>query len=823
MWCSQFPDAVSGVGARLSAAGVASMSSLSRHGVRAFQFTKAGQIHKSPTDIASEAAAALAGAPDGATFVTSKSEDGTLQHTFVTADSPAQESVAFALAQAMAAASNEVDDVPDLVSARAVAELVVDGSVTPSQDTQAGADFTTLARIIGNLLQPGEWVAVSVRKPSRSGETKKQVRWLDHHGQRTHHSRLSGAVVVSMFAGASTSRRAVEVASRVAAGIPGFGLRVTARPVSVAPAVMAWMALAGAGFAAAVLGVTTGWLAPLLAAVGTAVAAVGAAGAFASFRGLLPSASRTVREHLRWGLVPTAPRRVLPPKPPRAERVRYDKEGVLHTEPEFTGDYPLSPSAFLVGPHIPVALVAPHSGSSAAVTAARHAPPEMRVANGPAIGVIDGEMTYLDYGDLWAGVSVLGQAGSGKTKLLEHWFGTMLRDRTRGVVGAAPVGHSMIAFDTKGDGLATQQYQAWAEHVGDQNLTVFHVLDQAGHDGIDLFPVLPGEDIDMWARKVVSALVYIWGEDSIGARSFDTLRRVLEAGLAISDSPHLVWQIESASLPVGASPFLYADVLLTNRGDQVGVELATAIKNAAADKHDANRAGFAYVWERLAPIYGDGKTQAQRAQLVDAPRTKIAALMSAEHWWSRPNRRTWSDLLSSHTAVVLNTGIGPSGTLPDDRLREDMSGLLLYTLREDIRRTCVGWFDQGKAVSIFADEVKHIANTNDRVIRALRDDDRALGVRCVFATQTPETLTPEVRRTFLGFGTLVMFRQEERNTVNELVGDLTLSGEGWTSADIVNLPRFHAIVRATAGGRRQEPFMVTVPSFQAQRDAGAWQ
>ena len=93
----------------------------------------------------------------------------------------------------------------------------------------------------------------------------------------------------------------------------------------------------------------------------------------------------------------------------------------------------------------------------------------------------------------------------------------------------------------------------------------------------------------------------------------------------------------------------------------------------------------------------------------------------------------------------------------------------------------------------------------------------------MFATQTPETLTPEVRRTFLGFGTLVMFRQEERNTVNELVGDLTLSGEGWTSADIVNLPRFHAIVRATAGGRRQEPFMVTVPNFQAQRDAGAWQ
>jgi hypothetical protein len=553
---------------------------------------------------------------------------------------------------------------------------------------------------------------------------------------------------------------------------------------------------------------------------------VGVLGGVAVWRQLLPSPYRTLLRHLSWGVVPVSPSRLFPPRRPRAERLVPSKDGGEPIrKPEFGGDYPLASSAFMVGPHIPLALIAPHSGSSGSSTTATHpAPNVMLQRRGAPLGWNGEKLVYLDAAEAFSGVGLLGQAGSGKTAMLEHMWGVASLHRTnptQGVLGS-PLHHAMIALDTKGDGLATLQYDRWLEHNGDDKKLIVHVLDPTCPVGVELFPVLVGESVAQWARKVVSALVYIWGEDSIGARSFDTLLRVLEAGLVLSSAPEVTGTVTLSKLPADASPFFYADVLLTNRGDALGVELAAAIKNASADPYNLKAPIFAWVWERLAPMYDEKKTPAQRGQLVDAPRTKVAALMSAEHWWSRGTRYTWSSLLNAGTAVVLNTGIGPSGYLPDDKLREDISGLLIYTLREDIRRTCVGWFEQDYAVSIFADEVKHIANTNDQVIRALRDDDRALGVRCVFATQTPETLKPEVRGTLLGFGTLILFRQEAKETVDKLVGDLAQSGGNWDASDVVNLPKYHAIVRATADGRRHDPFTVAVPNWRQMRDEGVW-
>ncbi|EPD84095.1 hypothetical protein HMPREF1529_02135 [Microbacterium sp. oral taxon 186 str. F0373] len=798
------------------------MSSHSKFGVRAFQLTKAGAIHSSPTDIANEAASALAGAPTGATFVTMKTAAGRLEHSFVTEDAQNQESVAFALAQAMNSRSTEVDDVPDLVAAGGFANIGIARGARPMMDTQAGADFTTLSRIVANLLMEGEWVAMSIRKPAQYRESRKYARWLDHHAMRTHHSRLPGAVVMSLYAGGRDPDRAADIVSRVASGIPGFGLNVVPRKITVAREILRWVAGAGLSLAIGFLTMLLHIALPLWLPL--AAAAVFAAGALGTWKLILPSELRTLIGELKWGFVPAAPKRAAPARKPRAEKQRTNKDGEQYTQAEFGGDYPLAPTSFLVGPHIPLALIAPHSGASGgATTAARPAPSCMRDRIGPPIGINDDQLVHLDAGAAYAGLAVLGQAGSGKTALLEHLWGAASRERVRpsGVPGA-PARHAMVAFDTKGDGLASAQYERWLDYNQDPQKTIIHVLDPSCPIGIDLFPVLPGEGVDAWARKVVAALVYIWGEVSIGPRSFDTLTRVLEAGLALAHSPEIAQSVTLAPVRLGASPFYYADILLTNSGDALGVELAAAIKNAGADPHNAAAASFAYISGRLAPLYGDGKTPAQRGQLVDAPRTKIAALMGVEHWWSRGIRYTWPQLLEADVAVVLNTGIGPSGMLPDDKLREDMSGLLLYTLREDIRRTCVGWFEQNRAVSIFADEVKHIANTNDRVIRALRDDDRALGVRCVFATQTPETLAQEVRRTFLGFGSLVIFRQEEANTVAELVRDLVQSGDTWEPGDIVNLPQFHAIVRATAGGRRNDPFTIQVPNWRQQRDELVW-
>lgn len=785
---------------------------------RVFRLTKSGTLQLNPTDLENAAASALAGAADGATFVTLATDNG-LDHLFITDDAPGQEGVAFSVARAMAAQSEETDELPDLLQVPGFARLVFRQGTTPMQDTQSGADFTALSRIIGDMLMPGEWLAVSTRKAKQRTEVRAQARWLDFHGMRTHHSRKSGAAVAQFYAGARSNARAKELLLRAASAIPGFGLSVRTRAVSTTQPALLWLAVtlvlgvvSVLSFAMLDLPAVGGWAA--------AAAVVAVLCSVLTWRGFLPSSWRRTRTALSHGRVPPAPLRVIPARPPKTERQTRGTDGDMVVTSAFDGDYPLAPSAFLVGAHIPLAFVAPHAGAASgqATTQMRIAPPVLRERIGPKAGDNHDELTYLSVADFWSGVGVVGQAGSGKTAFLEHLWGFSCHERVNptGILGV-PLRHAMVAFDTKGDGMATVQYARWSECNGDRAL-VIQVSDPTDQVGIELFPDT-GEGTVPWARHVVSAMRYIWGEDSIGAESFDTLTRVFAAAKLVT--PDIASRVTLRQLPASASPFFYANILLTNEGDELGRELAAAIADAAA--YPGANPELPVIVSLLAPLYGDGKTLAQRAQLVKAPRTKVAALMAAEHWWSRPKRTTWKAILENDIAAIVNTGSSPAGHLPDEKLRTDLSGLMLYTLHEEIKRTCRGWYEQGRAISIFSDEVKHIAESSAEVIRWMRNDARANGVRPVFATQTPDTLVDEVRRTMLGFGSLVLFAQNEASTVKEIVADLTLAGGEWQTSDVTNLDRYEAIVRASAGGKRLDPFTVRVPDFRSQRDNGTWE
>lgn len=792
-------------------------------GSRVFQFTKAGTLQTSPTDLENAAASALAGVSAGATFVT-LNDDGVMRHLLVTDTSPGQEGAAFSAARAMASRSDEVDEVPDLLRVPAVARLQFREGTTPLQNTQAGADFTMLSRIVSDMLMPGEWVAVSVRKAQPRREARKQAVWLDYHGMRTHHSRRSGAPVAQFFAASSSNTRARELLSRAVEAIPGFGLSVRTRSVSVWPAVFAWLGLSAVGVAGYFLGgvpTIASWL-PVFENVkwgGAVVAAVCLVAAVLTGRGLLPSPLRQVRRFLQAGRVPVAPFRWRNVRAPKRERDTLGTDGRRVITESFDGDYPLALSAFLVGAHIPLAFAAPHTGaaSGSSATGERVAPPVLRDRVGPMVGVNADLPVYLSVQDLWGGLALVGQPGSGKTAFLEALWGYACRERVSplGIVGT-PKQHALIAFDTKEDGLASVQYRAWSQAVGDRALMV-NTADPAEQVGLELFPDVPGEDASDWARRVVNAFIYLWGTDSIGANSFDTLIRVFSAAKLVT--PAIASRVQEMPLRLEASPFYYADVLLTNRGDEAGVELAAALADAAVQP--AADPGLAEVVASLR-MYAPGFTPAQRQRLMEAPRTKVAALTALEQWWSRPKRATWHSLLSKDAAVIVNLGMS-GGHSHDDKLRSELAGLMMYTLQGEIKRTCVGWFEQDRAVSVFSDEVKHIAASSAEVLTWMRNDARAYGVRPKFATQTPDTLQTEVRRALFGFANLMMFAQDEAATVRELVDDLTMSGGEWDKSDIANLNRFEVIVRATFQGRRLEPFTGTVPDFRAQRGAGTWE
>lgn len=792
----------------------------SSRGTVAFRLAKAGSLDPNPTTLVTKAGSAMRLAEAGSTFVTIRRESG-LEHFFVTGDRPDAVSTAFALAQAISARS-DVAEVPDLSRTRALATVEFQRGTEPGSNTQAGADIGTVVAAVATTLSVDEWIAVSVRAPSRI-ERKRHGVWLGHRGVHTHHSLSTNAVVVSVWAGADSARSAESVLARTVAALPGFDLLTQVRSVSLWPSVLPWL---GGAALSGLLAVTAGsWAAsvpveipPALLWAGVAVGLIGAA---LTWSKRLPSKLRRVQWRLASGLVPAPAARLLPPKRPVQARTARDGT-VTQAEP---GEYPLAAGAFLVGALLPLAVVAPHAGAESGVqsTADRYAPGALRSRVGPLIGSNSDLPVYLDQDDLWQGLFCVGKAGSGKSALLQALWGWSMLSKAESVspivrvqtrfgereYPSVPEVH--IAFDTKGDGLSANEYVAWTEAAGLAPWRL-DVADRNQTTGIDLFP--PVGSAKQRARQVVNALKYVYGEQSIGWESFDTLARVMHAAFLIT--PDVASQVPQG-VRTDASAFYYANILLTNRGDELGVELASALMDKAVRENAASGTDLFDAADGLKPLYDPSRTTAQRQALVKAPRTKVAALLDAEHWWSRPHQVGWEEVLRSGTPTIINTGITHDGQTIDDELQSQMAALMLYSLREEIKRVCVGWFERGAQVVIFADELKQLAGTSPDVVSWFRNDARSFGVRAVFATQYPEQLDRDVRDAVLGFGTFIAYAQSNPDMIATIIKHLQVDGSVWEPADIDGLPRFTAVVKTQVDGQSQTPFTVQIPDFRSMR------
>ncbi|PWJ61214.1 hypothetical protein B0H03_11951 [Rathayibacter iranicus NCPPB 2253 = VKM Ac-1602] len=776
----------------------------------AFRFTKASAIDPNPATLVAKAGSALRTVVAGATFVTVR-EDGGLAHYFVSPEDGAVKQTAFGIAHAVSAHSEKADP-PDLAAARVVGRLSFKRGSGIGVNTQAGAEITTVVDAIAGTLRDGEWVGMSVREPSRS-ERNWHATWRGARAASgVHHSVTTNSVVACMWVGAHDKDGARNLLRRVSSSLPGFDLR-TKEPVltatsSAAPFFLAAVFAAGAGFVANTLELDP-W----------GGVAIGVGGVCAVVGGLILSGH--VRSRLSWtrdylatGLVPTPRRKLIRPTPPRAAGIDAKGQPVQATD----GDYPLHSTAFLVGAILPLSIAAPHSGAQSGVasTRTRVAPASLRERIGPDIGVNDGQPVYLSTVDAWQGIICLGEAGSGKSALLQALWGYAALDKAHPspVHGSVGANHTMISLDTKGDGISAREYAAWSD-AADSRYVRFDVADRTSPIGIDLFPA-EGRTVEAQARHIVAALKYVYGETSIGPESFDTLRRLLAAALVVT--PDVASQVPG--IAADASPFYYANVLLANRGIELGIELAVALREKMLRSKAEPGNDLYDAVEGLAPAYDPKVTQAQRSQLLKAPRTKVAALMAAETWWARPQKVAWSRLITEHHCVIINTGVAPSGDSMDDEIAAQMSSLIMYTLHESIKRHCVGWFEQGKVLSIYADELKQIAGTSADVVAWIRNDARSFGVRAVFATQYPEQLEQAVRDAVMGFGTLIAYAQSNPEIVATLVKRLIIDGSDWEPADVSGLPRYQAIVKTKVEQTAQGAFTVDIPNFGALRGPG---
>ena len=777
--------------------------------ISTWRLGRAGTLESNPANFTSRSSAfsAAAGALGATTLLVVRDDDGIAGYLLAPETSGA-EKAAVHLGHTVAANASRVEDAPDLTGTAVVGELRYEQGSPAARETQSGVDPSEASRRLAVAMSPGQWVAITLRNPSRS-ERSRHRRWLNARlgtDNPTHHSITTGAVVVAVRAGGASRADVTHLLAQVQAAMPGFDLETKVK----VPHRGAWIAgLIGAGLVS--------WLALWMVVdqvvyasiVGTILAGAGALLA----SGLVPGGAGMSATDLATGRFAAPARKLTPPRRPK--KVKAEDGSTSRTE----GDYPLDVGAFMVAANVVTGLVAPQAGalSGSSQTTDRATPTVLSSPIGPLIGHgPDGALVHMSAADFVFGVAVFGKPGSGKSVLIRSLFAWTLLDRLRpsGRQNFPGARSTLVAFESKGQDGASE-YLAWGRTLGQEPVLV-EVANPAT-PGIDLFDV-PGT-VGERAQFFANAMQYAFADGSIQDRSFATLVAVFTGALTVT--PALAGTVPE--LRTDASPTYYANVLLAGYGDTLGSTLAGAIREEAVRLEGAGTpsADLSEARRALAPLY-EGKSESARRPFLEAPQNKVAQLLAAEYWWApgRP-KASWASILTSHASVVINTGITSTGEIVEDRLSGQMSALLMYGLRAAIMRNCSGWLSVGRSVSIFADELSLLSGSSPEVITWLRNQGRSYGVRPFLATQYPEQLGDQVRITLMGFSTMVAFAQDNPKVADELAGDFSADGAAWTSTDVVNLPPYTAIVRTAINQRRVTACTVKTTYFEADRSTYA--
>lgn len=780
---------------------------------------------------------ALSGRGSNVTFLVVRDEAGLIPYVIADGEGAPGQAVRH-LAEATGAVAEPADRLPDLFpgadAGGVTGVLTARPAPAAGKSVQAGADPGEVSRRLAAAMPAGSFAAITFRLPSRA-ELRRVRAWFRHRLGAVlpqHYVSDQALVVASFTAGAGSRGEVRSLLSQVASAIPGFDVEhVVMFPVARG-AQAAGAVLAAAGLLA---GSEIGLHVPLLGAAG--VAAVPAAWGAGSLAGWLPPGRRGRLAGLAARGFASPPRRVLRPSPPRQETARSvrGRDGSSETRviSERAGDYPLARGAFAVAPSMIAGLVAPQAGavSGGSRTTRREVPAPMRDRIGPGVGMAgpgEGVLVHVPAAVEEGSVFVTGRQGSGKSALLYAMYGWHCRDRVQpsGVRGSTGARNSLVVFESAGPGAL--DWMRWAEAMGDE-ATLVELADPSSAV-IDMLAV-PGLSNRERALAFVNALVYAFGDDAIGNRSFDTLKQVVEAGMAVTPEIAAAAGTAAGKLdPVFAgSPLYYAHVLLGRFGDAVAVDLAASL--AAASAANPGDLVLKSASEALDPLFGQ-RTMAQRRDFVDAPRNKIGPLLDSGTWFAPRSGRaqlTWADVIGGHRNVILNMGSASDGTgaVADDSVTTMMLSLLMHTMNREVRRSCAGWQAAGRSVTVFSDELSQITAGGEAVIAWGLDQGRKYGTRQVLATQRAEQLSDSLRTCMLSFPNAVYLQQSNAEVRDQIARQLTQLDPEMTATAVARLEPYTAIVTATAGGNSLPPVTVRIPYWQRDMtgypEAQGWQ
>lgn len=851
-----------------------------KSGLRTWRMQRVESIDANPRTFEQRATTFAAAVPDGGavTLLVSRTE----RHGVVSqllAPARFGDSGALALAQAVGAKAVPVNPLTDPSINRSATLFdggnddplveTPDGILLPRADVigwcerdpdapvahsvQAGANPAEVARLLAGSLQPGQWLAVVLRTPSNT-ERKAWRRWLVHRlgtANPVHHSLGAKPMVASILAGGDDENGVASLLDQVVASLPGFDLgtrvrvgelpwvRLGPRPGLIAvasfAAFLAVMVLTvlrstvrgvlTAGVAAlqdllegTLPGIVTGLpglLATALPLLAVTVCVLLGASGFYRLRGH-GSSWPVLAARALGGIFPRPKRTAGWVRSPRAEKAP-DQEG-NGGQAASEGDYPLHPAAFMFGPAVVAATVAPQGGalSGGAETRDRGVPPVLLSDIGPVIGTAPGgdittQAVRLSAFDSGFGVAITGGPGTGKTKLMEGlWLAdTLDRVQPSGRPGWPGKRNALVCFDTKGDEVPV--LSRWARTAGDQ-ITVVSVSDPSSW-AVDMFALDP--DPVQAATLFVDSMVYAFEAGSIMARSQETLTAVFAGALAADNG---VCDLVPDLGPV-RHPVRLAHVMCGGAGETLAKDLFGALRSEAARRKDRSMLDAV---EKLKVLYEPFTSSAFRNG-TEAARNKIDALLKLRGWWDTDRRRiTWDHILTRHLSVVVDTGSGgqqSDSVMVDERSGNLLAGMLMFGLWTAMKRNCAGWREQNRWVSVYSDELAVQAATSAEPIAWMRDQGRSYGIRMRLATQRAEQLPQVVRDVFLTFPNLISYRQESVLAAKSVAENVSQGENDFIADDIRNLPPFTAVARLDVNRRLVPSFVVAVHNFEADPQA----
>jgi hypothetical protein len=359
------------------------------------------------------------------------------------------------------------------------------------------------------------------------------------------------------------------------------------------------------------------------------------------------------------------------------------------------------------------------------------------------------------------GVLVLGQPGSGKSIVINDFYGYCLKQkRDNGEF------NSLIRIESK-DEQSLVAHNKWAD-LYKQKLFVIDVLDATGLS-INFFQKdrSPQEN----ARIISSAIKYAFANESAGdtvfeQRSQPNIASALTLAFYASSTMMNKLRIPKCSRIKMAHLLLGAN----------GITLAKDIYKMIVKEHP----------ELRNELYELNETQFKSR--VESALNRLGQLELLEVFFTPQRKKvTFKQIIERGLNVYINTSTSSMGNTIDASLSRKLSSMLLFLLQDAIRQYANDYKKQGKFVTIFSDELSELSGSNSEILSWLHDEGRSYGVCPILATQRPNQLSKELKETVLDFGTKLIFKQSNFAVATELVDKLGLATKGVNAETITSL------------------------------------